>query len=306
MIYMILAISWWGVLLYFKNDELHAEQLRHAYATQQEYKIDSINEEHRRQSIMIVGEGLVLGLSLLAGIWIINRSAQKEIDSINNQNNFFLSVSHELKSPIAAIKLALQTALRPRVKEDMKKKLLQKATIDAERLEKMVTNVLFSANIDNKTFELYKEEIDLKPIIERIIARYQQNHEAEIIFDHDHYGVYHTFADVSGIELVISNLIENAIKYSDGQAEVHLYLSKDENTYHLDIKDHGIGIDKAERAKVLDRFYRGHNSAVRSRKGTGLGLYLADVIIRAHEGSLSISPNQDQGTIIHISLPIHE
>ena len=166
MAYILVAISWWGYLLFKKNNDYYVAMRSSTVDIEQ---LALIEDEHQRQSNMIIGEGVVLAISVLSGIGLIYRSVAKEIQNINSQNNFLLSISHELKSPIAAIKLAIQTLLRPGLKEGQKKLLMDRAVLDTDRLERMVENVLISANFDNDRFKVYYEDVDLQTMLSRIV-----------------------------------------------------------------------------------------------------------------------------------------
>ena len=299
-------MGWWGVLLYQKNSELYADKTIIAkLLTADESHLESIKEQKKRQSTMIIGEGLVLGLSLLAGLWIINRSAKKELATVNNQNNFLLSVSHELKSPIAAIKLAMQTLQRRNIPEEAKENLLNKAILDVNRLENMVQNVLLSATIDNQKIQLYLEEFDIVELINSKIRHALSVSPGTIILFHNKENQIILKADKNGIEQVLSNLIENAIKYSSAPITLDIDLIKKEGYIEVHVKDQGIGIPDQYKELVFDRFYRVTERDVRSQKGSGLGLYISKEIIEAHHGSLLVTDNVPCGSILTFKLPFN-
>lgn len=295
---MLLAIGWWGMLLYRKNKELHEYKRQHISSDTQ---YQSLLKEYQRDTYMIVGEGLVLGLTMLAGIWIINRSASREIASINNQNNFLLSVSHELKSPIAAIKLAIETVLRPKLPEEKKAKLLTQALDDTDRLQSMVQNVLLSASIDTEELALYNEHLDINGIIYDLIKKYEKK---GISISHDlPQKEVSIKGDKKALEMMINNIIENGVKYSD-RAPLDISAIHTDRSYTISIADHGIGIPDKEKMNIFNRFYRVSNPEVRERGGTGLGLYLAHQIALAHGGDITVSDNGARGSIFSITLPL--
>lgn len=304
---MCIAISWWGVLLYNKNMEHYSDQveLMHLRGAGK-IDLEKLEETHSRQSLMIIGEGVVLALTLLAGIWIINKSAMNEIRNFINQNNFLLSVSHELKSPIAAIKLTLQTLQRQIIDSERRKDLLNKAVMDTDRLENMVQNILLSANIDNKEFELFYEDFDLIELVKTTISKIAVNHpEAEIHLNNE-MEILKISADRAGLNMVITNIVENAIKYSEASKEVWIEIKVNdtkESHVSLIIKDQGIGIPEAHKKDVFRRFYRINDMTTRTQKGTGLGLFISNKIVRAHKGSIFVMDNSPKGSIFDITLP---
>jgi signal transduction histidine kinase len=112
-------------------------------------------------------------------------------------------------------------------------------------------------------------------------------------------------ADYSAIRSVIINLLENAVKYSEGVPEINIGLTLTNERCNIELSDKGIGIDQSERKKIFEKFYRVGNEDQRKTKGTGLGLYIVDQIVRAHNGFITVSSNQPKGTIFNIFLPFN-
>lgn len=278
--YMILGIIWWGVLLFQKNQELYEQKISYASPTE----VSVIEAEKSRQNLMIIGEGVVLGCSLLLGIYIINRSAQKEIQSATQQNNFLLSVSHELKSPIAAIKLALQTLKRQGLSQDKKEQFVSSAINDTNRLEKMVQNVLLSANMEASSFELLKSEFSYTDMLKSLDSQLKE----KVRFT----GLQHEITgmgDPSYLKQAIGNLIDNSIKYGDQTQLPEVGISQQSGHIIISVKNAGVPIKKSDQTKIFEKFYRAKEDSVRSKEGTGLGLYLANEIIRAHNGTIQVT-----------------
>lgn len=303
---MILGITWWGILLYTKNEHYYEEVLNRLTENEQERAV--IIKEKKRQAIMVIGEGLVLGISLLAGIWIINRSAQKQIQTATQQNNFLLSVSHELKSPIASMKLALETLLKHPLSKEDREVLTYNAIMDADRLEKLVQNILLTTKIDNISMELYIEEIHLNRMIKKIYNKYRDNtNEVKLILDLKTNDGLVIKGDRLAIELALSNLIDNAIKYSVKNGNVQIMSSQHENKIVMKVVDEGIGIKADETINIFKRFYRTDHPEVRSRIGTGLGLYISSQVVDAHHGHIQAFSNSPaKGSTFVIELPYHD
>jgi signal transduction histidine kinase len=299
MTYILVAISWWGYLLFKKNNDYYSAMRSNTANTEQ---LALIEDEHKRQSNMIIGEGVVLAISVLLGIGLIYRSVSKEIQNINSQNNFLLSISHELKSPIAAIKLAIQTLLRPGLKENQKKLLMDRAVLDTDRLERMVENVLISANFDNDRFKIFNEDVDIKSLVQNIISEYGQLSDRTFEMSVDLPQPTHK-TDQSAIRIILDNLLENATKYSKADTPVGVKVTDRDGVLQLSISDLGIGISDNEKSKVLERFYRSSDQDVRRQKGTGLGLYIVKRLVAELKGTLAIKDNQPSGTIVNITIP---
>ena len=299
--YMVLGIIWWGLLLNRKNDEIY--QLRLERAATPEVR-QSWQQEKNRQRTMILGEGLVLGISLLLGIYIINRSAQKEIQIANDQNDFLLSVSHELKSPIAAIKLAFQTLKRKGLREEQKEQFLNSGVKDANRLEKLVQNLLLSANIQEKPLELYYSEIDLSDIVRNLTSRYKNefpNYNWKLSGLNEKVMIK---GDANNLKLALNNIIENAIKYVDEKEEIEIKTAIHNNRSSIVVRNSCKSLSQKEVNKIFNKFYRGQDDHSRKNEGTGLGLYIARKIIEAHQGSV-IAEVENQYVQILIEIPSH-
>ena len=301
-IYMTAGIVWWGVLLYSKNNEYYDLQSSLMDPASQAY--EDITKEQLRQSTMIIGEGLVLGISLLAGIWIIYRSALKQIETVNKQNNFLLSVSHELKSPIASIKLAMQTMRRQSLTSEQRNDLGNKVIKDAERLEKLVENILLTARMDNTKMELLKESIVLNESLEKIKEKHADNiNDIRIVMDHSQTHGHKIHVDKLAFELALSNLLDNAIKYSGDGGLVSIATSMGNTSTEVSIMDEGVGIDPKDETRIFEKFYRGEHPEIKKRKGTGLGLYLSNLIVLAHGGQITWRTNTSAGVTFTVKLP---
>lgn len=294
---MILGIIWWGMLLFRKNELYYNHLLKDTTTIQQA----DIISERDRQRLMIWGEGLVLGCSLLIGIYIINRSARREIKTAQNQNNFLLSVSHELKSPIAAIKLALQTISRTNLDPDKKEKFINSALSDTNRLEKMVQNVLLSTIVDQQPLELFKSDVQLDELLHLAVKPYLKTHQVtatDVLHIQDFIKIQ---ADVQHLRQAIGNLIDNAFKYTDQPKSVIIDLERLNGNAVIRVESEGDPISREDKKNIFNKFHRGNSASVRAKEGTGIGLYLANLIVEAHGGKIKIiSANRTNSFIIQL------
>lgn len=304
---MILGILWWGYLLSQKNQEVFA--LKKSRTTDA-VAITQLENEQSRQSFMILGEGIVLGFSLLLGIYIINRSANKEIQNAKQQSDFLLSVSHELKSPIAAIKLALQTVTRPGLSEAKQRSFQLSALEDTERLEKLVQNILLSASIESEALELYKTEFDIIELVEQLVKHSLTHNNQEliqkskikIVTDLDECIVK---ADRQNLRQALLNILDNALKYSNEEGWVIIEIAKLNSEVELKIINSGPAIAAADHTKIFEKFYRGNHPDIRKKEGTGIGLYITKEIIRAHKGEIKVKSENGQNSFT-VMIPINE
>ncbi len=314
-IYIMAAVLWWSVLLYRKNQDVFHSQLEWQYrdalakqlvASKAEFfQSDlyvAIRKRYTRQNTMIVGESVVFFLSLLMGIWFINRGYWNEVNASRQRRNFLLSITHELKSPLAGIQLALETHLKRELTREQSTRLLDNALRETQRLKNLVNDLLLSAKLDT-AYQLHPEPIDWKTFLEEITAQFQGKYpQAQLTLDVDD-GLPAYSGDRSGLTSVVLNLLENAVKYSPEPACIRVRLARTEAGVRLEVADQGIGIPERERAKVFARFYRIGNEETRRTKGTGLGLYIVYQMVKVHGGHIAILDNQPKGTIFRIDLP---
>ncbi len=334
-VYIIIGFAWWSILLLRKNEEtwqLHIDNLRLTMIAGNNYTDDKSMQEapeytvlmlkHHSQQTMILGEGSFLFLGLLVGVWFISRTFNKEMELTQQRQNFLLSVTHELKSPLASISLVLQTIKRRNIDEEKKQHLTTNALKEADRLNELVNNILLSTKLDT-SYEVDPEAFNLVDLTEDLLEKYQ------IKFPKVHFEIISDkmpllYADRQGILSVMSNLIENGAKYAivnnplptssnntarstvaqlQEDAYVKIKLKHDDEKFCVEVSDNGIGISIPERKKIFDKFYRVGNEMTRTTKGTGLGLYIVSQIIKAHKGTIRISDNEPQGSVFKIVLP---
>jgi len=313
-IYILIGFAWWSVLLMRKNEEtwqLHIENLRLNMQIENKYRDDTtmrqapeyavLMQRYNNQQHMIWGEGSFLFLGLLVGVWFINRSYNKEIALTRQSQNFLLSVTHELKSPLASISLVLQTIKKRNIDEDKKQHLTTNALKEADRLNELVNNILLSTKLAGN-YEVNPEAFDLIYLIEDLIEKYQIKFP-KIRFEIQSGTLPLMYADRQGIESVMSNLIENGAKYAGENAFVHIKLRYDDDKFTIDVCDNGVGVPIPERKKIFDKFYRVGNEMTRKTKGTGLGLYIVAEIVKVHKGTIRILDNTPHGSVFRVVLP---
>ncbi len=313
--YMLLAFGWWSVLLFTKNKDAFdakAELLWLGMYTEDKVKdkatflatpeYEELDKKYRRQEYMIFGEAAVFVLSLVIGIWLINRSYHEEMIAEQQRRNFLLSITHELKSPIASISLVLETFIKRNLNKTQIDKLGQNALKETKRLNSLVNNLLLAAKVES-AYEPVMEDIDLTQIILDIIKHFQEQYpNAKFNFTTENTPEI-IKGDSMGWTSIVINLIENAIKYSPEKIDVTITLKKEKNKHLLEIADKGIGIADKEKRKIFDRFYRVGNEDTRKTKGTGLGLYIVSQITKAHKGKIQARDNTPHGTVFCIELP---
>ncbi len=316
MAYMLLAFTWWALLLFTKNNDAF-------YAKQELMKIGMVAEglvqnqaefeqmpdyialqrDYKRQEWMIFGEASVFVMTLLAGLWFIHISYHREMQANLQQRNFLLSITHELKSPIASIRLVLETLLKRDLPKEQSDQLATSALKENERLHQLVENLLLSAKLET-AYQPDFEEVDLDALLQDLFAEARGRHpEMELV-----YGKKGNLPllklDRSGMTLLVNNLVENAVKYSEGPAEIEAHLEANGRFATLTFADKGIGIPAREKKRIFEKFYRIGNEETRKTKGTGLGLFIVNEIVKSHNGSIEVLDNQPRGTVFKIGLGV--
>jgi K+-sensing histidine kinase KdpD len=265
-------------------------------------EVDAQKELVSKRVFMILSEGSVFFLILILGLWKIRSSIKKELKFSERQNNFLLSVTHELKTPLAANKLYLQTIVKRDLDATKRTELIEKAIAENQRLEVMIDNILNATRLDNQVVQLHKEHLNLSDLFQQIADRFNKSLQVDLIQLEIETDVF-IDADSFMIETVINNLIENALKYAGHQKTIILYLKQNENKRVIfGVKDEGPGVTLDSQIEIFEKFMRSGNEETRSQKGTGLGLFIAAEFIKIHGGRIVYKNNKPIGANFEITL----
>lgn len=305
--YVVMQFLWWEILLVRQSDENISNKQKLAALSSSDDKIirrDIAELEHKKniRMYMIVGEGSVFLLILLFGIQQVRKSALKETALNNQQKNFILSVSHELKTPIAAAKLQIQTLLKRELEKDQQKQLLQNALAETDRLHKLVENILLINQIENQNFALHRESTNLSSLILQITERYFPTELEKGIIKLYLEPSIKSDIDPVLFPSVIINLVENAVKYSFNEIAIEISLKSVTGKPVLDIADQGCGISNQEKEKIFNKFFRSGNEDTRKTKGTGIGLYIVKLVCDLHQFKIKVLDNKPTGSRFQITL----
>ena len=251
---------------------------------------------------MIMGEGSVFIFVFFVGAYSMHRSINRERKLQEQKKNFLLSVTHELKSPLASIKILLQTIQKRDLTKEQVLDFIGKSLRDIERLDDMVENMLLASKIDNHSYNFPKDKFNLSVLVDSIVNRLQitKCEGTQQIIDAEIEPKIEITGDKFALTSVVTNLIENAIKYSGPCETVDVKLfSRDEKIY-LEVADHGIGIADHEKTRIFERFYRVGSEETRNTKGTGLGLYIVKEVLDKHQASINVKDNRPVGSIFEV------
>jgi signal transduction histidine kinase len=297
LLYIIAAIVWWSFSLLQQNREIHElkKAALHPSATNYSLQIRQIEEEQKRGVYKYVGEGGIVLLLIFVGAVFIYRSVRRQFRLQQQQQNFVMAITHELKTPIAVARLNLETLQKHRLEEEKRKKLLQTALQETLRLDTLINNILISSQLEGNAYHFSKDELDFSGLIKDGVKAFAARYPDRAIKSSIQEDI-----DVSGdamlLKLLLSNLLENANKYSPKDKSIELHLDQKENEILLQVIDQGSGIPEEEKKAVFKKFYRIGNEQTRKAQGTGLGLYICQRIVKDHGGNIFIKDNQPSGS----------
>lgn len=307
-LYIFASYLWWAYLLYKKNEDIYHERKyiieHHIHKDENGMSVAQLEADFTKQKYMILGEGFVFIALIALGVWQIRSSFTKEIQLNRQQNNFLLSITHELKSPLAAIQLSLQTMLKQNATESQKNKLTKNSLQDVERLKALVENILIATKVETEEQHFAFEEINISEYIMSMLREIKTSKENITFIVKNFKEDCYINGDPIALGLIISNLIENASKYAPSESPIEISLWEESDKVHFSVGDFGAGIPDAEKKNIFKKFYRIGNEETRNSKGTGLGLYLVKQLVSIHQGQVSVQDNIPHGSVFHIKFPL--
>ncbi|MFT4016616.1 MAG: ATP-binding protein [Agriterribacter sp.] len=302
--YILTALVFWFISLLKQNEQMSSYKMMQLKMDQPDYinRVAEIETERKKKEFQYIGEGATFMLLILVGAVFVYRATRKQIRLNNQQQNFMMAITHELKTPIAVAKLNLETMLKRKLEGAQQEKLLDNTLKEANRLNDLCNNILLASQIDSGKYLLDNQEINFTELVYESVDYFKTRFPAfTIIEEQIEEGIYVKGDDLL-LQLAVNNLIDNAIKYSGRQKVVTISLKKNDSNVLLEIKDEGEGISGAEKKRIFEKFYRGGNENTRQTKGTGLGLYLTKKIIKDHSGIIKVTDNIPSGCIFAITL----
>jgi two-component system, OmpR family, phosphate regulon sensor histidine kinase PhoR len=299
-VYIVLQFVWWAWLLITKDREISA--------LQQQLLQEGVNplfplRAPEKTLWMVAGEGGVFLLLILFALWIIFRTARHELFLARQQRDFLLAASHELRTPIAGLKLHLQTLQRPDLPHEKREKLYATARMEADRLHVLTEKVLLATRLDGTHVPLEKKPMDAAAILRSVCslgeATYASAHRLQCTAPKE----LVVQSDPEAFRSIAENLVENACKYSQAGSLVEVVLKRSKDRIELVVQDEGIGVPSPERSMIFRKFHRGGQEETRGTKGTGLGLYIVSRLVHALHGRVEHRPRIPQGSIFAATFP---
>jgi len=300
--YMIAAFVWWYVSLQKQNNliaDIKFQTIQLSDPALKE-KTNTIQDFQLRKTKQFIGEGLTFLFLFLLGAIYVYRSLLKQLRYSNQQQNFMMAVTHELKTPISISHLNIETLLKRDLDLAQQNKLLEATLKETKRLDALSNNILLASQLDMGLYETNKQEINLSILVKDAMASFQERFplrlcniivEDEIIIQ----------GETLLLQILVNNLLDNAHKYSPVNMPITIHLHNRNHKIILAVEDKGKGIPMNERDKIFEKFYRVGDESTLSAKGTGLGLYLCKKITTFHNAIIQIQSNQTEGSIFTVT-----
>jgi len=251
--------------------------------------------------------GIVFFAVIITGLVLNTIFLVREIRRNEQQDAFLNAMTHELKTPIASIKLYLETLKAREVAPDKRAEFYDVMLTDSNRLLGTVEQVLQASRTREKHRMLNLSEFSLNDLLAETVSTIEANFHLDpsVIKLTPSTEDVLLFADRAEIGTVFSNLLDNAVKYSADDPKVTVRVkNSNEKRVEVLIKDNGIGLNPSELKRVFKRFYRAVNGATQQRKGTGLGLSIVESIVKKHGGRIwAESRGEGRGTTFIVQLP---
>jgi two-component system, OmpR family, sensor histidine kinase CiaH len=301
LVYSIADLGWWFIALETKNHQITNFRIGQLRTDEPQYaaRRTAILAEEKRQTVGYIGEGGTFLFLILLGALFVYREVRRHVRTQTQQQNFMMAVTHELKTPIAVTKLNLETLRKYRLDEDKQQRVIQATIEETNRLDSLANNILVASQLDGGDYTRTKEVMDFSELAEHSVREYRNRFPEREWIAGIQPGCTIT-GDPFLLHLMISNLLDNALKYSPRAGAVTLTLAKEGTHSLLAVKDKGPGIPDEEKKKIFGKFYRSGQETTRQTKGTGLGLYLCRKIAADHKATIKVSDNSPTGSIFTV------
>jgi len=253
---------------------------------------------------VILSEGILLLVVILAGVYVIFLYWRRQLALNREQKNFISQVTHELKSPVASIQLHLETIKRHQPEAQQLDDFVATMLSDTERLNGLINKMLTANRLEQTRWRLALRPHNLSNFLGNYLEQWRNSQPDDIELTSDIDDNIFVNIEPDSFVMVMRNLLENAVLYSDPPIKIEVKLSASQGKCKLRIRDNGRGIASAEQHKVFRLFYRLHREDSHV-KGSGLGLFIVRALIKRHKGKITLdSKGVNRGTTFHLELPL--
>ena len=301
LLYIIAALVWWYIALSRQNSDIFKHRLSELDSTTLNYqaKYHQLEERKNAKTAQYMGEGVIFLLLIGAGAIFLYRAVKKQLELSEQQKNFMMAVTHELKTPIAVTKLNLETLQKRRLDEYQYQKLIQKALDETNRMNALCSNLLVSSQMESGKYIVSSEQVHLPDFLYEIIRDFTGRFpERKIILKRIEEVTLQT--DNFLLQILLHNLLHNAHKYSPKDRPIELSIQKSNDKLIMAVADFGKGIPATERSRVFEKYYRIGSIGEKQVKGTGLGLYIAKRIAELLSADIFVEENKPSGSVFKV------
>jgi len=304
LLYIIAALIWWFIALYQQNERMSDNKIHllslNGYENAKQ--LETIEQDRLRKRGQYIGEGSIFLLIISAGAIFLYRAVNKQLKLTRQQQDFMMAVTHELKTPLAVTRLNLETLQKRKLDDLQQARLIGNTLQESNRMNALCNNLLLSSQMEANGYKFTPEKINISELVGSCLSDFQSRFpHRQINAELEDSIVLH--ADAFLLQMAINNLLDNAIKYSSKETTIKVVLKNNNQAVCLlSISDEGKGISNENKQRIFEKYYRVGTEATQKSKGTGLGLFLVDRIIKAHHAKISVENNLPKGTVFIIEL----
>jgi signal transduction histidine kinase len=302
---LLSQVLWWVIVFCRDVDLVKNLRTQNLFFSEKlgivaETSLGIIEKEARHQKIMFLSESSFFALVASLALWLLFKGLKREEKTLKAQRNFIEVISHESKTPLTALKLRLES-IKEKFAENSISIDIDRALEEVRRLSRILEKALELNRMER--YSLAQEPVDIGHLISDLLRRMEPLlRERKILINCNLEEGLTVRGDSYGLQNSLQSLIENAVQYNDSaEKKVTVGLTRCDAEVVLSVQDNGPGVPKKEEALIFDRFYRGRSG--KKVPGTGLGLYLAQQIIQAHQGVLRLVRSKE-GAHFEIKLPL--
>lgn len=305
LVYIIAALVYWYTALEKQNHMISVIRLSELKHDDPEYynKVLKITDSAKRKTTQYIAEGTTFLALIILGAVFVFRATRRQLRLSQQQQNFMMAITHELKTPIAITQLNLETLQKRKLDEEKQQKLIANTLQEANRLNTLCNNILLASQLDSGAYRPARQEINFSDLVEGCIDDFSNRYPQRKIDENITESIYLT-GETLVLQILVNNLIENALKYSPKESGITVSLRDEHGKIKLSVTDTGPGIAPEERERIFEKFYRSGNENTRRAKGTGLGLYLCRKIAESHNGYISVTENSPSGSNFTVSFQV--
>jgi len=248
----------------------------------------------------------ILVVSAVAGYFLASKTLKPIEEMVEEQKRFISDASHELKTPITALKTELEVSLKDK-KQDKKKLfgLLKSNLEEVNKLQKLTESLLKESKYQKEVFSKNMRVVDLRKLVEDTAINFEKEANRKGVLIVRNLKEANVRGEKDSLKELISILIDNAIKFSKKDQKINIEVYADKKHAFIEVKDRGVGIKKEDQQDIFKRFYQVEYSRNKVKNdGFGLGLSIAQKIAELHKGSISVSSKEGKGSIFTVKLPV--